>query len=116
MKPWFVVKEKKIRYFFHNILLLYCVIILRCELAHCTNATQDPLAAGIDYQWAYRNGQHLNRYNFQPHERISIGQTITYVCQHGYYRLIISYFYNLTINYIKYHKPNLQIIFMQILF
>ena len=67
----------------------------RCELAHCTNATQDPLAAGIDYDWAYRHGQTWNTYKFQEHERVSIGQTITYVCKNGYYRF---YCYNLIIN------------------
>ena len=68
---------------------IFILTLFRCELAHCTNATKDPLEAGIDYEWAFRNGQDKNRYLFKDHERVSIGQTITYVCKTGYYRLII---------------------------
>ena len=53
-------------------------------MAYCTNATVDPLVDGVDYGKAI----HANstEYKFQPHERVLIGETLTYSCKDGYYR------------------------------
>ncbi len=55
-----------------------------CVVTYCSNATTDPLAEGIDYGIAF----HANstEYKFQPHERVLIGEILTYTCKRGYYR------------------------------
>ena len=58
-----------------------CLTTCRCVVAFCTNATQESLEPGIDYGSATRtNG---TEYKFLPHERVNMGDKLTYHCKKG---------------------------------